>query len=164
MYRYRQGDQTPYIYQTNDYGKTWKRIADGTNGIPANHFMRVVREDPVRKGLLFAGTEFGLYASFDDGAHWQSFQLNLPSTPVTDMLDLPRRSDPHDAGPRLLHPGQHGGPARSRGRRTQAPAAMLFKPEDAYRTGGQSPTFYYWFREAPTAPVTIEVTNAQGQA
>ena len=86
VYRYRQGDQTPYIYQTSNYGQTWKRIADGTNGIPSNHFVRVVREDPVRRGLLFAGTEFGLYASFDDGAHWQPFQLNLPRTPVTDML------------------------------------------------------------------------------
>ena len=57
MYRYRQGDQTPYIYQTNDYGKTWKRIADGKNGIPATHFTRSVREDPVRRGLIFAGTE-----------------------------------------------------------------------------------------------------------
>ena len=66
--------------------QTWKRIADGKNGIPANHFVRAVREDPVRKGLLYAGTEFGLYVSFDDGAHWQPFQLNLPRTPVTDML------------------------------------------------------------------------------
>ena len=85
MYRYRQGDFTPYLYQTNDYGRTWRRIADGTNGIPANHFTRVVREDPARRGLLFAGTEFGLYASFDDGARWQSMQLGLPRTPVSDM-------------------------------------------------------------------------------
>ncbi len=86
MYRYRQADMTPYLYQTNDYGKTWKRIADGKNGIPAWHFTRVVREDPASKGLLYAGTEFGLYASFDDGAHWQPFQLNLPITPVTDLM------------------------------------------------------------------------------
>ena len=71
-------DFTPYVYQTNDYGKTWKRIADGTNGIPAGDSTRVVREDPDRPGLLYAGTEHGMYISFDDGAHWQSFQHNLP--------------------------------------------------------------------------------------
>jgi photosystem II stability/assembly factor-like uncharacterized protein len=162
VYRYRQGDQTPYIYQTSDYGASWKRLADGTNGIPANHFVRVVREDPVRKGLLYAGTEFGLYASFDDGAHWQSFQLNLPRTPVTDILIY--RDD-------LILTTQGRGfyildnVSVPRGARVgaQPPAAVLFKPEDAYRSGGQVPTFYYWFREAPTAPVTIEVTNAQGK-
>jgi len=162
VYRYRQGDQTPYIYQTSNYGQTWRRIADGTNGIPANHFVRAVREDPVRKGLLFAGTEFGLYASFDDGVRWQPFQLNLPRTPVTDMLiyrdDLILTTQGRGfyildnlAIPRGIRPT------------VQGTAAMLFKPEDAYRSGGQSPTFYYWFRDAPTAPVTIEVTNAQGR-
>ena len=83
--RYRMDDFAPYIFRTNDYGATWDRITDGSNGIPANHFVRVVREDPDQKGLLFAGTEFGLYVSFDDGVHWQSLQLNLPVTPVTDL-------------------------------------------------------------------------------
>jgi hypothetical protein len=83
--RYRLDDFRPYIYRTNDYGGTWELLTDGTNGIPANHFTRVVREDPDRRGLLYAGTEFGLYVSFDDGAHWQSFQRNLPVTPVTDL-------------------------------------------------------------------------------
>ena len=83
--RYRMDDFAPYIFRTNDYGKTWDRLTDGSNGIPGNHFVRVVREDPDRKGLLYAGTEFGLYVSFDDGAHWQSLQLNLPVTPVTDL-------------------------------------------------------------------------------
>src|SRR6185503_7751741 len=162
VYRYRQGDQRPYIYQTNDYGASWKRIADGTNGIPANHFVRVVREDPVRKGLLYAGTEFGLYVSFDDGAHWQSFQLNLPRTPVTDIMIY--RDD-------LILTTQGRGfyildnVSVPRGARSgaQSPAAILFKPEDGYRAGAQAPTFHYWFRDTPTAPVTIEVTNAQGK-
>ena len=83
--RYRLDDFAPYIFRTNDYGKTWDRLTDGSNGIPANHFVRVVREDPDRKGLFYAGTEFGLYVSFDDGTHWQSLQLNLPVTPVTDL-------------------------------------------------------------------------------
>ena len=84
-YRYREADFRPYIFATDDFGASWRNLADGTNGIPDNHFVRVVREDPDRDGLLYAGTEFGMYISFDDGAHWQSFQLNLPVTPVTDI-------------------------------------------------------------------------------
>ncbi len=85
VYRYRQDDFKPYIFRTNDYGANWESLTNGTNGIPDGHFVRVVREDPVRKGLLYAGTEYGIYVSFDDGAHWQSFQLDLPVTPVTDL-------------------------------------------------------------------------------
>ena len=84
-YNYRFDDFAPYVFQTNDYGKTWRRIADGKNGIPERHFTRVVREDPDRRGLLYAGTEYGMYVSFDDGKSWQSLQLNLPVTPVTDL-------------------------------------------------------------------------------
>ncbi|MCJ7465226.1 MAG: glycosyl hydrolase [Maribacter sp.] len=80
--RYKLGDFAPYLYKTTDYGKTWNKI---TNGIPAEHFTRVVREDPNRKGLLYAGTETGMYISFDDGAHWEAFQMNLPIVPITDL-------------------------------------------------------------------------------
>jgi photosystem II stability/assembly factor-like uncharacterized protein len=83
--RYLLGDFQPYIYKTEDYGKSWTRLTTGTNGIPADAPTRVVREDPDRPGLLYAGTEFGMYLSFDDGAHWRPFQLNLPVTPVTDI-------------------------------------------------------------------------------
>ncbi len=86
IYNYRMNDWQPYIYRTDDYGRTWARLSDGRNGIPADHPTRVVREDPARKGLLYAGTEFGLFVSSDDGASWQSLQLNLPHTPVTDLL------------------------------------------------------------------------------
>ena len=72
--------------RANNGGKSWKSLADGENGIPATNFARVVREDPVRKGLLFVGTEFGLYASFDDGKHWQRLENELPVSPVTDLL------------------------------------------------------------------------------
>ncbi len=85
VYRYLLNDWQPYIYRTDDYGTTWKRLTDGTNGIPRDFPTRVVREDPGREGLLYAGTEFGLFISFDNGAHWQSFQQNLPVTPVTDI-------------------------------------------------------------------------------
>jgi photosystem II stability/assembly factor-like uncharacterized protein len=80
--RSRLDDQTPYIYRTRDYGATWELIA---NGIGAQAFVRGIREDNERKGLLFAGTEFGVYVSFDDGGNWQSLQLNLPVTSVRDL-------------------------------------------------------------------------------
>ena len=84
-YRYLLGDWAPYIYRTDDYGKTWTRLTDGRNGIPAETPVRVVREDPERAGLLYAGTEFGMYLSWDNGAQWQRLQLDLPVTPITDM-------------------------------------------------------------------------------
>lgn len=80
--RYKLDDYTPYLLKTNDYGKTWKKI---TNGINAKHFSRVIRADVKRKGLLFAGTEEGVYVSFNDGENWQPFQQNLPVTPITDL-------------------------------------------------------------------------------
>ena len=85
VYRYLLGDFAPYIYRTDDFGKTWTRLTNGTNGIPNDDPTRVVREDPDRPGLLYAGTEFGMYVSFDDGAHWQSFELNLPVVPINDI-------------------------------------------------------------------------------
>jgi len=81
--RYKSGDFQPYLYKTTDYGKTWSKI---TNGIKNEDFTRTVREDPKRKGLLYAGTENGIYISYDDGANWETFQLNLPIVPITDLL------------------------------------------------------------------------------
>ncbi len=83
--RYQLGDWKPYIYKTENYGKRWRLLTNGRNGIPQDYPVRVVREDPERPGLLFAGTEYGLFVSFDDGESWQSFQQNLPVTPVTDI-------------------------------------------------------------------------------
>jgi len=80
--RSRLDDQAPYIYRTRDYGASWKLV---TQGIPAAHFLRAVREDPETKGLLFAGTELGVHVSFDDGEHWQTLQLNLPVCSVRDL-------------------------------------------------------------------------------
>ncbi|MDP6339256.1 MAG: glycosyl hydrolase [Candidatus Marinimicrobia bacterium] len=82
MSRYKSDDFKPYLFKTNNYGKSWKMIS---KGIPNDAFTRVVREDPGRKGLLYAGTETGIYISFDDGKNWQSFQLNLPIVPITDL-------------------------------------------------------------------------------
>jgi photosystem II stability/assembly factor-like uncharacterized protein len=79
---YKSGDSKPYLFKTKDYGKIWAKITDG---IDPTHFTRVVRADLKRPGLLYAGTEFGMYISFDDGASWKPFQLNLPIVPVTDL-------------------------------------------------------------------------------
>ena len=132
---YKSGDYAPYIYKTTDYGKTWKKIV---NGIFQEHFTRVMREDPEKKGILYAGTETGMYISFDDGNLWQSFQLNLPIVPITDM----RVKDGHlivaTQGRSIwmiddltvLH--QLNNP-------NQNDKVMLFKPKNAYRmSGGQS--------------------------
>jgi hypothetical protein len=84
-HRYRLDDFRPFIFRTEDYGASWRLLTDGRNGIPDRHFVRAVREDPERPGLLYAGTEFGLYVSLDDGGSWRSLQLDLPVTPVTDL-------------------------------------------------------------------------------
>jgi photosystem II stability/assembly factor-like uncharacterized protein len=80
--RYKLDDFSPYIYKTEDYGKTWKRIDNGINSL---HFTRALRADRIRGGLLYAGTEYGMYISYDDGANWKPFQLNLPVLSVTDL-------------------------------------------------------------------------------
>ncbi|MBC3845657.1 glycosyl hydrolase [Winogradskyella echinorum] len=80
--KYKSGDFAPYLYKTTNYGKSWTKI---TNGINPEHFTRVLREDPKRKGLLYAGTETGMYISFNDGKDWKPFQLNLPIVPITDL-------------------------------------------------------------------------------
>ena len=85
VHRYQLGDWKPYIYRTDDFGQRWKLLTTGNNGIPENFPTRVVREDPVREGLLFAGTEFGMFISLDDGKNWHPFQQNLAVTPVTDI-------------------------------------------------------------------------------
>ncbi|MGI9627906.1 MAG: WD40/YVTN/BNR-like repeat-containing protein, partial [Longimicrobiales bacterium] len=136
--RYRLDDFEPYVFITNDYGETWERLADGLNGIPPDYPVRTVREDPVRQGLLFAGTEFGLYTSFDDGANWQSLQLNLPITPVTGMRVA------HDD---LIISTQGRSfwilddmtPLRELTEEVAVTDAHLFQPRDAYRVTKGSP-------------------------
>ncbi len=133
--RYRMDDFRPYVFRSDDYGKSWKLLTDGNNGIPAGHFVRVVREDPDRKGLLYAGTEFGVYVSFDDGRRWQSLQLKLPATPITDLAVKERDVVVATQGRSFcilddLTP-LHQLSADIAKRETH-----LFAPRDAYRLGG----------------------------
>ncbi len=160
-YRYMLNDFAPYVFETSDYGATWKRLADGTNGIPVGHFTRVVREDPDRPGLLYAGTEYGMYISFDDGANWQRFQNNLPVTPIMDLKihrkDLILATEGRAfwllEGLPVLQQLKSG---------AETGAGVLFKPVDAYRQGGPLPAFYYWLKDQPAAPVALEVIDASG--
>jgi photosystem II stability/assembly factor-like uncharacterized protein len=125
-------DFRPYVFRTDDYGQTWTRLTDGANGIPTNEFVRVVREDPARKGLLYAGTEFGVYVSMDDGRRWQSLKLNLPAVPVTDI-------DVHDADLVLSTNGRSFWildditPLREMAAGKGVAATHLFQPRDTYR-------------------------------
>ena len=164
----------PYIFKTNDFGKTWISI---TTGLPDNSYVHAVHEDPKRKGLLYAGTETGIWVSFDDGAHWQSLQLNLPPTPVHDMVI-------HDDD---LTAATHGrsfwvlddlSPLRQVSASIAADDAHLFTPKTAYRTRaghveprhypiGENPPsggiFYYYLKEDPKEPVKLEFLDEQGK-
>jgi hypothetical protein len=123
----------PYLYKTTDYGKTWQKI---TNGINSEHFSRVVREDPKRKGMLYAGTETGMYISFDDGKNWKPFQLNLPIVPITDLAIKDNNLIVATQGRSLwilddltvLH---------QLNANVKTSSAVLYKPKDAYRTKGR---------------------------
>ncbi len=178
---YKWDDNKPYLYRTHDYGKTWKKI---TNGIPDTTFTRVIREDPNKRGLLYAGTETGMYVSFDNGDHWQSLQLNLPIVPITDLAiqkrekelvvatqgrsfwildDLPVLHEMMDAG------GFSG-----------AGETKLYKPKESYRmpgggfplgptaTLGRNPAngvvVYYSLKAKPTADVDLEFLDSAGKS
>ncbi|WP_339653094.1 glycosyl hydrolase [uncultured Maribacter sp.] len=132
--RYKLGDFQPYLYKTTDYGKSWTKITDG---IPAEHFTRVVREDPKRKGLLYAGTETGMYISFNDGASWSPFQMNLPIVPITDLAVKDDNLIVATQGRSLwiiddltvLHQLDDSKKVQN---------TILFKPRDSYRTKGRA--------------------------
>jgi len=188
---YQLGDFQPYIWRTDDYGKTWARLTDGKNGIRNNEPTRVAREDPDREGLVYAGTEFGMYVSFDNGKRWQPLQLNLPATPVTDLkihkkdLVLSTQGRSFWILDNLTPLHQLSDAIAGDGRREtgDAIAPSLFKPRDAYRfryTAGfggvesnrsnpadpQYPPagamIDYWLPNGTTGAVTLEVVDASG--
>ncbi|MGB5188620.1 VPS10 domain-containing protein, partial [Robiginitalea sp.] len=153
--RYQVDDRQPYVFKTHNYGKTWTKIIDG---IADGHFARAVREDPVRQGLLFLATEHGVYFSMDDGAGWQSLQLNLPDTPIRDLVvkddDVVLGS--HGRGFWILDDIR---PIRQYSQALKDKSAVLFAPADAIR-GVSDATIQYYLKEALDT-ITIEVLDAQ---
>ena len=175
--RHRMNDLSPWIYRTHDFGKTWTRI---NSGIPSGAFVRAVREDTVRSGLLFAGTELGVFFSTDDGDHWQTLQLNLPVSPVRDLAI--KNSD--------LVIATHGrsfwilddiSPLRELNSAMTAAPAHLFKPATAMRIrpstnhdtplppevpAGENPPpgaiLYYYLKSPAQSEVKIEILDARG--
>ena len=174
VYRYRQNDSRPYIFLSNDHGQNWKLLTDGKNGIPEDHFVRVVREDPERPGLLYAGTEFGVYVSFDDGDQWQALQLNLPRTPVTDMIV--QRGDLVVATQgRSFWILDDLSPLRQLDEQVLESSIYLFKPRGAYRTqirgfrGGIAPerpplgARIHFYLSEQKEPVTVRIRDDQNR-
>ena len=129
--KYKTGDFQPYLYKTTDYGKSWTKI---TNGINPEHFTRVVREDPKQKGLLYAGTETGMYISFNDGKNWQPFQLNLPIVPITDLALKDNNLIVATQGRSLWIIDDLSVLHQLYG--TNPDSNFLFKPKDTYRMDG----------------------------
>ncbi|HEV8368178.1 MAG TPA: hypothetical protein VGQ39_09525 [Pyrinomonadaceae bacterium] len=165
VYRWLLGDYQPYIYRTDDYGKTWTRLTDGKNGIPIDWPTRVVREDPDREGLLYAGTEFGMFASFDNGAHWQSFQLNLPNVPVSD-IKVHHKDLVISTQGRAFWILDNITSLHQLTSKNRATEIQLFKPRDAYRTRvsptNLGPVIEYYLPDASSGTVVIEILDAKG--
>lgn len=171
VYKYRDNDFRPYIFQTTDYGQSWQTV---TRGIPEDHFVRVVREDPDKEGLLYAGTEFGMYISFNNGQLWQPFQLNLPRTPITD-LKLHHQDLIVSTQGRSFWIMDDVTPLHQITQETASAPAFLYQPATAYRTqlegyhGNNVPQnkpkgaviHYYLAEEADS--LSLEILDAQGE-
>jgi photosystem II stability/assembly factor-like uncharacterized protein len=178
---HQENNRDPWVYKTADFGKTWKLIVNGIPKSPLS-YAHIIREDPVRRGLLYLGTENALYVSFDDGERWQPLQLNLPPAPVYGLVIQEQFNDlvigTYGRGFYILDdlsPLQKLTPA------VAASNAQLFAPRAAYRfrdvqgnvsmnddpTAGQNPPFgaaiNYWLKSAPTGPVTIDILDATGK-
>ena len=170
VHKFRLGDMHPYIYRTDNYGKTWTLLTNGKNGIPDSVPARVVREDPARKGLLYAGTESGMYVSLDDGTTWHSLKLNLPVIPVTDLKvhhnDLVASTQGRSFwildDLTVIH--QIAGMIQN-----QKPA--LLKPRNAYRmrlvNADENPPngalIFYHLPEESKTEITLEISDAAGE-
>ncbi len=172
--RHELDDSKAYIYKTADYGKSWTRI---NSGIPEGAFVRAVREDPKRKGLLYAGTETGVYVSFNDGASWQSLQLNLPTSPIHDLVV--KEDD--------LVVATHGRsfwilddltPLQQLTDPVAKAEAHLFTPRATYRfrgggggrggNAGENPAsgavIHYYFKSEPKDDISLEILDAKGNS
>ena len=166
VYRYRDGDFKPYIFRTNDYGASWQQLATGTNGIPKTHFVRAILEDNAVKGLLYAGTEFGVYVSFNDGQSWQTLQQNLPVVPITDM-EIQDNSLALSTQGRSFWILDDLAPIREAAGQS-ASKNILYTPRDAYYTNvyGKSVNIKYFMasKADSTNKVKLEIIDADGKA
>ena len=178
---HQENNRDPWVYKTNDYGKTWKLIV---TGIPKSmlSYAHIIREDPVRRGLLYLGTENALYASFDDGEHWQPLQMNLPHAPVYGMTIQEHFNDlvisTYGRGIYIL---DDLSPLQMMTPEIAASNAYLFAPRAAYRwdgyngnvsgsddqTAGQNPPtgagINYWLKAAPQAAPTLTISDSSGK-
>ncbi|GAB2482114.1 hypothetical protein GCM10027164_09070 [Algoriphagus taiwanensis] len=169
---YKMGNYQPYLYKTTDYGKTWTKIV---SGIDPEHFTRVVRADPVKRGMLYAGTETAMYYSKDDGASWHSLQLNLPIVPITDLTIKENNLIAATQGRSfwiiddltVLHQAEPG---------IENKAFHLYKPQDSYRMDGMKRSsltngtnrpggvlVYYFLKEKPADELKIEFFNDKNE-
>jgi photosystem II stability/assembly factor-like uncharacterized protein len=148
VHRYRLDDWRPYVFRTDDFGATWELLTDGTDGIPSDHWVRVVREDPEREGLLYAGTEFGVFVSFDDGSRWQPLQLNLPATPITDLKVAPGGDLAVATQGRSFWVLDDLGPLRELAKHLAEGERWVAPPEDGTAPPGGPPVLLYTPREA----------------
>jgi photosystem II stability/assembly factor-like uncharacterized protein len=154
---YQNDDRKPYIFKTADYGKTWTKIV---TGIPENDFVHAVREDPVRAGLLFAGTEHGIYVSFDDGAQWQSLSLNLPDVQVSDIVIQGNDVVIATHG-RSFYILDDISPLRQLKPTLISEAMHLFAPPKTERNVSQARIDYYLAKQAQK--VTVDILDSKGQ-
>ena len=178
--RHRLGENKPYIYSTNDAGRTWKLVV---NGIPAGAYVNSVKEDPKARGLLYAATELRVYVSFDDGSHWQPLQNNMPVTSVRDILvrgdDLAIAT--HGRGFWVMDQMSSLREIAANGAAIASSPVHLFKPGLAFaiRTGGENGTplpkeepqelnppsgvlAYYWLKAPAEGPLKLELINSSG--
>jgi hypothetical protein len=172
--RHKNDDLRPYIYKTADFGKTWTKI---TTGIPDGAFVHAVRQDPKSKNLLYAGTELGVYISFDDGAHWQPMQLNLPTTPVNDLIVKDDALAVATNG-RAFWILDDLGPLRQLTPQLATQDVILYKPSPIYRMNfpeqvdrkrpvGENPPFglvvSYYLKNAAKDEVTLDILDQSGK-
>jgi len=179
--RHRIADRRPYIYRTHDGGKTWTNVV---NGIPDGAFVNAIKEDPQRKGLLYAATELRVYVSFDDGDHWQPLQNNMPVVSVRDVIVHGDDLDIATFGRGFWVLDQMSALRQiaAHGSEIESANAYLFTPGTTFaiRQGGQdgSPypheepqdknppagvVAYYWLKSAPTSPVKLELVDGEGK-
>jgi photosystem II stability/assembly factor-like uncharacterized protein len=172
--RHKNDDLRPYIYKTADFGKTWTKIA---NGIPDGAYVHAVRQDPVNKNLLYAGTELGVYVSFDDGGHWQPLQLNLPTTPIDDLIVKENDLAVATNG-RSFWILDDLSPLRELTPEMANQDVILYKPSPVYRMNfpeavdkrrpvGENPPngvlVRYYLKTAPKGEITLDILDSAGK-